>query len=200
MTPSTEARTEEPADRTSGDWPGVGRRPLLKALSAGAALSVGSGIATARSDDDHGASDDRGRTVQSKGFSPEVVVPHATFPDDVAAAIGVTYEDGAEDSAFLHDASSVVIVRARIAPGGASGWHSDNGPALLTVVDGDVNVTFGDGCVTRSYAAGEATVVTGRHADHIENASDTQPAMVYVIFLGVPDGEPPSSPVEAPDC
>lgn len=44
---SNESRVEESVDRASDDCPGVGRRPLLKALSAGVALSVGSGIATA---------------------------------------------------------------------------------------------------------------------------------------------------------
>lgn len=194
MTPPMEERTEEPADRTSGDWPGVGRRPLLKALSAGAALSTVGGVATADDDQD----DDAER--QSEGFETEVVASHATFPDDVAVAYGVTYEDGAEESVFLHDASTVVIVRARFEPGGTSGWHSDRGPALVTVVEGEVDVTFEEGCVTRTYAAGEAVTVTGKHADLLENASDTEPATIYVIFLGVPDGEPPSSPVEPPDC
>ena len=47
---SNEALVDESADRASDDWHGVGRRPLLKALSAGVALSVGSGVATASDD------------------------------------------------------------------------------------------------------------------------------------------------------
>ena len=49
---SNEALVEESADRASDDWPGVGRRPVLKALSAGVALSVGGGVATAADDSD----------------------------------------------------------------------------------------------------------------------------------------------------
>ncbi|QLG60456.1 cupin domain-containing protein [Halorarum salinum] len=197
MTTPTKDREEESADRTSDDWPGVGRRPLLTALSAGAALSVGSGVATAGGDE---ADDDR--VDQAEGFEAEVVAPHATFPDDVAAAFGVGYEDGAEDSAILHDASTVIVVRARLEPGGTSGWHIERGPAIVSVVEGEADVTFAgeDGCVTRTYAAGEAFVATGNHADLVENASDAEPAMAYIIVLGVPDGEPPSASVDPPDC
>lgn len=194
MTPPTDELTEEPADRTSGGWPGVGRRPLLQAIGAGAALSMGSGVAAA-SDDADGA--DGG---QPEGFTAEVVAPHATFPDDVAAALSVGYGDGDRDLAFLRDASTVVLVRVGLDPGGSSGWHVDQGPAIAVVVEGDIDVTFGDGCVTRTYAAGEAVLVTGKHADLVENASDTEPASAYVVFLGVPDGEPPSIPVDPPDC
>ncbi len=127
-------------------------------------------------------------------------MPHAGFTDDVGAAFGVTYEDGIEASAFLQDASTIVVVRASFGPGASSGWHSDAGPAIVTVVEGEVDVSFEEGCATRPYAAGEAVLVTGRGADRLENASDTEPAMAYVIFLGVSEGEPPSSPVEPPDC
>lgn len=198
MTPPIEERTEESTGATSGDWPGIGRRPLLKALSAGAALSLSSGAATA----DTGENEDR--VSQPEGFETEVVAPHATFPDDVAAAFGVAYEDGAEDAAFRHDSSTVVIVRARLEPGGTSGWHGDKGPVIGSVVEGEIDVTFEDKdageCITRTYAAGEALVATGEHDDVVENASDTEPAVAYLIFLGVPAGEPPSNPVEPPNC
>ena len=41
------------ADAPQSEWPGVGRRPLLKALGVGAALSLGSGVATATHDNPH---------------------------------------------------------------------------------------------------------------------------------------------------
>jgi hypothetical protein len=135
MTPTVDEQDEEVQDRTSGDWPGVGRRPLLKALGVGTALSVGSGAATAGDDDvdddgseagDNGDSDEHGEDQSGgpKGFSVEVAAPHATFTDDVAAAFGVTTEDGAGGSAFLHDASTVVV-RASLEPGGTSGGLPD---------------------------------------------------------------------------
>lgn len=178
---------EESADRTNGDWPDIERRPLLKALSAGTAISVSSSVATAsngEADENHGN--------QPEGFEAEVLTPHATLPDDVAAAFGVAYKDGAKDSAFLHDASTVIVVRARLEPGGTSGWHREQGPALVSVVEDEIDVTFEDEdeCVTRTYAAGEAFVATGEHADIVENACDTEPAMASLILLGVPAGEP----------
>lgn len=118
----------------------------------------------------------------------------------MAAGFGVSYADGADDSAFVRDASTVVIVRATLEPGGTSGWHADGGPVVGSVVEGEVAVTVENGCVARTYAAGEALVATGRHADVVENASDAERAVTYLVFLGVPDGEPPSNPAEPPDC
>lgn len=48
--PTTESTDEPPSDSTTdstSDWPGVERRPLLKALGVGATLSLGSGLASA---------------------------------------------------------------------------------------------------------------------------------------------------------
>lgn len=181
---------------------GVSRRSLLKAGAAGAGALAMSGAATASGDETSRDENDVQDTKGPEGFETEVVAPHASFPDNVAAAFGVTYEDEAEDSAFLQDASTVVIVKATLEPGGSSGWHGDKGPVIGSVVDGEIDVTFEaeDGCVTHTYAAGEALVATGEHADVVENASDTEPAMAYLIFLGVPAGEPPSNPVDPPDC
>lgn len=198
MTPPTADRGEERRDQPSGDWPGIGRRPLLRAVGAGAALSVGSGVATA--DDDGDTDGDEDRATQPEGFEAEVIAPHATFPDDVAAGFGVSYADGADDLAIVRDASTVVIVRATLEPGGTSGWHADRGPVVGSVVDGEIAVTFENDCVAHTYAAGEALVATGRHADVVENASDTERAVAYLVFLGVPDGEAPSTPAEPPDC
>jgi|AntRauMinimDraft_4_1070384.scaffolds.fasta_scaffold01357_8 quercetin dioxygenase-like cupin family protein len=180
---------------------GVSRRTLLKAGTAGAGTLALGGTATA-SDNETIENGDEQDTRGPEGFETEVVAPHATFPDDVSAAFGVAYEEGADDSVFLHDALTAVIVKASLEPGGTSGWHGDKGPVIGSVVDGEIDVTFDteDGCVTRTYAAGEALVATGEHPDVVENVSDTEPAMAYLVFLGVPAGESPSKPVEAPSC
>lgn len=192
-----ETRVEESMDRTGDGGPSIGRRPLLKALGAGAALSAGGGVATATDGDGEGVA--ANRVSQAEGFEAEVVAPHATFPDDVAAAFGVAYRDGAAELAVVPDVSTVLIVRATLAPGGTSGWHADRGPVVGSVVEGEIDVTF-EGCVTRTYAAGEALVATGTHTDVVENASDTDRAVAYLVFLDVPVGESPSRPVEPPDC
>lgn len=75
-------------------------------------------------------------------------------------------------------------------------------PVIGSVVEGEIDVAFEaeDGCVNRTYASGEAFVTTGRARRCRGNASDTEPAMAYLVFLGVPAGEPPSNPVEPPGC
>lgn len=45
--------SDSDAERELSSWPRVGRRPLLKALGGGAAVSLASGIATAGHDDPH---------------------------------------------------------------------------------------------------------------------------------------------------
>lgn len=200
MTTPTEERIGESSDRTSGDWPGVKRRPLLKALSAGAALSVGSGVATA--DQHEGGEAGEAQVDQPEGFSAEVIAPHATFTDDVAAAFGVSFEDGEDESTFIRDPSTVVIARVSWEPGGTTGWHVHPGAVLVSVVEGEIEFVFReeDGCVSNTYAAGEAFVDTGGHAEFAENTSDTDQAMAYAIFFSVPDGEPPTTHVEPQDC
>jgi plastocyanin len=47
MTTPTEEPTEESLDESTTTWPGVERRPVLKALGVGATLSLGGGVATA---------------------------------------------------------------------------------------------------------------------------------------------------------
>ena len=51
MTPSENPNSDTP-DESTTDYLGFGRRPLLKALGVGAALSMGGGVATAGSRDD----------------------------------------------------------------------------------------------------------------------------------------------------
>lgn len=201
MTTPTEGKTEESTDRTSGERTGFGRRPMLKALGAGAALSVGSGAATA-----HGGGDDEDDDVdqdqvdQPEGFSAEVIVPHATFSDKVAAAFAVDFEEGGDEFGFVLDASTILAAKVTWEPEGTSGWHTHPGPVIVSVVEGEIEVVFAQECVTHTYAAGEAFVDTGGHAEIATNTSDTEQAVAYALFLGVPDGESPTTWVEPQDC
>lgn len=177
------------------------RRKFLSnsAMVGGGALALSatnSGVATAQADDD----DDDDEDDEPEGFSAEAIAPHATFTDDVGAAFAVQYDDADDDVGFLLDASTVVIAKVTWEPGGTSGWHTHPGPVIVSVVEGEIDVVFEDECVRHSYAAGDAFVDTGGHAEVAENASAGEPAVVYAVFLGVPDGEPPTNWVEAREC
>jgi plastocyanin len=61
MATPNEETTDEPTDRSTPTWPGFERRPLLKALGVGTALSLGGGVATAYGDkEDENDKDDEG--------------------------------------------------------------------------------------------------------------------------------------------
>ena len=88
---SNEALREESADRASNDWPGVERRPLLKALSAGVALSVGSGVATASDDRNSSAGNQAGGDAFLQDLTTVLSTTYKYH------AIGEAVEDGYEE-------------------------------------------------------------------------------------------------------
>lgn len=176
---------------------GIRSALLLVPLAAVAALLIGglgTGLAAAEEHLD-----------APEGFGAEVLAPHATFPDDVAVQFEFRYDEpgdrqGAEVS-DLPDASTVVVAEVNWEPGGTSGWHTHPGPVVVSIVEGTLEVTNADDCVTRAYEAGEAFVDPGQGNVHIAtNASDTEPALAYATFFGVPDGQPGTEHVEPVHC
>lgn len=192
MTPSDEEPTEELSDRPK-DRTGFQRRPLLKALSAGAALTVSGGTAAAKHGKGHG---------KEPEVTLEVLAGHANFPDDVSMKLAVKYEDGANERISVNDASNTLVVKGTFDPGAMTGWHVDNGPVIVNVAEGTVKVTFEDKpeCETHTYEAGEAFAATGKRPDNVENPSDTDDAVIFATFFDIANDEGPSSPVEDPDC
>ncbi|WP_135303538.1 cupin domain-containing protein [Haloarcula amylovorans] len=167
-------------------------------LGAGAlALSSTSGVAAAQAAD--GQTED-GQVDQPEGATIDVLAPHATFTDDVGMALGVTFEQDGDEAAFLRDASTILLARVTLEPGGTTGWHTHPGPVVVTLVEGELDVVFSHTCTTHTYTAGDAFVDPGGHEEVARNPSDTQQAVAYALFLGVPDGEPPTTHVEPQDC
>lgn len=128
----------------------------------------------------------------AKGFSAQVIAGPATFTDDVSAKFRVKYERGGTTVANIpRDASNVVVAKVSWEPGGSSGWHTHPGPVIVTVTEGKVDVTNANDCVTRQYKAGDAFLDPGQGNVHIaRNASSTNAAAAYAVFLDVPPGGP----------
>ncbi|MBX0322581.1 cupin domain-containing protein [Halomicroarcula sp. F13] len=170
-------------------------------LGAGALALSATGGAAAQAD---GQTDDGqtegGQVDQPEGASIEVLAPHAGFTDDVGMALGVSFEQDGDEAAFLPDASTILLARVTLEPGGTTGWHTHPGPVVVTLVEGELDVVFAHTCTTHTYAAGEAFVDPGGHEEVARNPSDTQQAVAYALFLGVPDGESPTTHVEPQDC
>lgn len=136
-------------------------------------------------------------------FSVEVLAPHANFPDNVAAEFQIEYTDGEMDTitSDLADSSTVVVAKVTWQPEGTSGWHTHPGPVIVTITQGELELINERDCVVRTYTAGEAFLDPGQGNIHIaSNPSETECAMAYATFLGVPDGAPATEWVEPPDC
>ena len=138
-----------------------------------------------------------------EGFGIEVLARHANFPDRVAARFQMEYEgyDGAVVSDLPLDASSVIVAKVTWQPEGTSGWHTHPGPAIVSIVEGEVEVINERDCVARTYATGEAFIDPGQGNVHIaSNRSTTDDAVAYATFLGVPDGAPATVWVPPVNC
>jgi len=182
---------------------GVSRRTMLKA----GAVSVGAlGLAApiAARNRERGGRPDTGSGVDGPaGFGVEVLATHASFPDRVGTRFQMEYDgyDGAVVSDLPIDSSSVVVAKVTWQPEGTSGWHTHPGPAIVSVVDGEVEVINERDCVVRTYATGEAFVDPGQGNVHIaSNPSTTNDAVAYATFLGVPAGMPATIWVAPVDC
>lgn len=136
------------------------------------------------------------------GFGVEVLSGHATFPDDVGAKFRMKYGNGGTIVSNLpRDASTTVVARVTWDPEGTSGWHTHPGPVIVSIIEGEVEITNARDCLPRIYTAGEAFVDPGQGNVHIAvNPSASDSAVAYATFLGVPDGEPATIWVPSVDC
>lgn len=182
---------------------GLSRRNVMKALGA-TAVSGGALTGTAAANQHVAENETRngggtGNVDSPEGFSAEVLAPYATFPEDVAAEFRINY-DGDEEVAALDDASNVVVGKATWQPGGTSGWHRHPGAGIVNVVEGELEVVHADDCHTRTYTAGEAYLEPPQDIHIVTNPSETECAVVYGTFIGVPEGAPLQEMVEPQDC
>ncbi len=99
-----------------------------------------------------------------------------------------------------HHRADVFIQHIRLAPNGASVWHTHPGPSIVTVVRG----TFGyqrevrGECVTTWYVAGTGFVDPGMHVHRA--VAQTDGFDVYATFVtptGTPNQTIPTDPPEA---
>ena len=134
------------------------------------------------------------------GFEVEVLAPHAPFPDHLAAKFSLIYaEQGGEEIVNdMRDASTMIVAEVNWEElGSTSGWHYHPGIALVTIVEGELEVTMKDDCIPRNYEAGEAWLDPG---DIHKAIAATDGVKAMVTFLGIPDGEPATVWVEPVEC
>lgn len=153
-------------------------------LSAGLVLLSSAGIAVVRAD--HG------------GFHGELLA-RGPFQDRIDLKMQA-YVDGKVETVQVHGAQEMVVAKITVDPGGAIGWHSHPGPAVVVVAEGTLTIFEGAGadaspCTAfRSYGAGQSFVDLGQgHVHNAQNRSTEVPAVVHVTYFDVP---PLASPLQ----
>jgi hypothetical protein len=134
------------------------------------------------------------------GFEVDILAPHAPFTDELSALFRLKFAEGGDETIVnnFRDASTMIFAEVDWEEtGSSSGWHLHPGVALVTMTKGEIEVTWDRDCVPRTYTAGDGWLDPG-DIHTAEAISDG--AKAYVVFLGIPDGEPATEWVEPPEC
>ena len=91
----------------------------------------------------------------------------------------------------LQDSSrpgDVVVQKFVLAPGGQSGWHLHPGPAVVTVMSGELTLDQAD-CSSATYSAGKVAVEPTGDVHRVRNVGTTD-LEFWVTFLDIPVASP----------
>jgi quercetin dioxygenase-like cupin family protein len=124
---------------------------------------------------------------------------HNEFTDDVAVQVRDKPDGRSTEVVNLRDASNMAVFEFTIQPGAMFPWHTHPGPVFAAVAEGDLVFIYGDDCIERPYAEGEAFVDPGL-AHTAYNPSDTEETVVIATVFGVDAGDPPSTAVDADEA
>lgn len=94
--------------------------------------------------------------------------------------------------------SDVYVIRNTFAVGGSTGWHTHQGPSLITVTKGEITAYEGDdpNCTPTVYRAGEGFVDPGDGHVHLLRNETAAPAETVAVQL-LPQGA--MRRIDAPD-
>lgn len=134
------------------------------------------------------------------GFQVKVLAAHAPFPDDLSAQFRLKFAEGNRKTHVqnLNDASTMIVAEVTWQQSGSTtGWHMHPGVALVSMVEGAIDVVWENECTPRTYTAGDGWLDPG--LIHKATAISAG-AKAYVIFLGIPNGKPATVWVAPRDC
>jgi len=138
-------------------------------------------------------------TIPAPNGFASTVLARGSFRDAIDATFRIK-EEKATTVVHVNDPTQMVMARITIAAGGALPWHTHPGPALVTVVAGELTLVDGDDCRVRRYGAGASFMDPGQGHVHVGlNAGGIETA-VYVTYLDVPVGQSPLVVAPAPGC
>lgn len=134
------------------------------------------------------------------GFEVNILAPNAPFTDELAAQFRLKFAEAGSRTIVknFEDASTMIFAEVDWEEAGSSsGWHLHPDIALVSMAEGEIEVTWDRDCVPRTYTAGDGWLDPG-DIHSAEAGSDG--AKAYVVFLGIPDGEPATEWVEPAEC
>ena len=107
----------------------------------------------------------------------------------VALARGTNVSNG---TIPLQAGTDIAMAQITVNPGGASGWHSHPGGAIIIVKQGTLTVhkAIGSQCLIETHNAGDAFIERPGELDQVTN-NGTIPYILLVTFPRVPQGDSP---------
>jgi len=117
----------------------------------------------------------------------EVLAGHSTFPDEVSLTLKRKLTSANTEVLHVSDRNTIVVARLTVQPGAQFPWHTHPGPAVASVVSGDLVYQQESDCIERLYMSGQSFVDPGNSVHTAWNAG-TEPTVIVVTFYGVPDG------------
>jgi quercetin dioxygenase-like cupin family protein len=133
------------------------------------------------------------QAVQSAADEPippiavEVLAGHSTFPDDVSLKLKRRLTGDNTEVLNVSDQNTIVVARLAVQPGAQFPWHTHPGPAVASIVSGDLVYQQESDCIERRYMSGQSFIDPGNSVHTAWNAG-TEPTVIVVTFYGVPDG------------
>jgi quercetin dioxygenase-like cupin family protein len=82
----------------------------------------------------------------------------------------------------------VVVQKFVLGPGGQSGWHVHPGPAVVTVMSGELTLDQ-ENCSSAVYSTGQVAVEPTGDVHRVRNIGTTD-LVFWVTFLDIPVGSP----------
>jgi quercetin dioxygenase-like cupin family protein len=122
----------------------------------------------------------------------------ATPPSGLTQVVLARGNDVSNGTIPLQFGTDIVMVQLTVDPGGASGWHSHPGGAIIVVKQGSLTVhkAIGSQCQIETYSAGQAFLERPGEVDQVTN-NGTIPYILLVTFPRVPPGGSPR--IDQPD-
>jgi quercetin dioxygenase-like cupin family protein len=109
-------------------------------------------------------------------------VAKATPPTGAIAFKDLTRAQAMEGvSVPIKPGATLAMGSYSVAPGGATGWRQLPGATILAVNKGTMTVRRADGCGTKDYAAGQASVLPA--GTYLVQNSGKEPLEVYGVFI-----------------